>query len=135
MSEEKRKYLRFECLVPVELVEVDENGQPGNSAFIDNISREGVRVVLDMGMDFGPGKDLKFKIYSPESRKTCSLKGEIVWIKPAGNKVEIGLRIKDMENCSKSELLDIGYNRWREDQAKAQAMAEDKVKAKAQEPK
>ncbi len=120
MSEEKRKYLRFECLVPVELVEVDADGQPGNPALIDNVSREGVRVVLEMGMDFGPGKDLTFKVHGPESRKNCSLKGEIVWIKPKGKKVEIGLRIKDMENCTKSELLDMGYEHWRKDKAKAQ---------------
>jgi hypothetical protein len=123
MTEEKRKYLRFECLVPVELVEVDENGQPGNSAIIDNISREGVRVVLDAETDFGIGKDLQFKIHSSESRKTCSLKGEIVWIKPRGDKIEIGLKIKDLENCTKSELLDMGYDRWRKDQAKAQIEA------------
>jgi hypothetical protein len=123
MPEEKRKYLRFECLVPVELIEVDENGQPGNPALIDNVSREGIRVVLEMGMDFGPGKDLTFKVHGPESHKNCSLKGEIVWIKPKGKKVEIGLRIKDMENCTKSELLDMGYDRWRKDKAKVQAEA------------
>jgi hypothetical protein len=123
MPEEKRKYLRFECLVPVDLVEVDENGQPGNPAFIDNVSREGVRVILDMGAEFGPGKDLTFKVQGPESRQNCSLTGEIVWVKPKGKRVEIGLRIKDMGNCTKSELLDMGYNQWRKEKAKAQEIA------------
>lgn len=135
MPEEKRKFLRFECLVPVELVGVTEPDAPGSPGVIGEVSREGLRVVLDMGMDFGPGKDLQFKMHSGESRKTCSLKGEIVWAKSKGEKVELGLRIKNMENCTKSELLDLGYDRWRtaksKDQAKAQAKAPAKAPARA----
>jgi hypothetical protein len=123
MSEEKRKFLRFECLVPVELVKVEKPAAKRGEAVIENVSREGLRVVLDLGGDLQPGADLQFKMHSPERGRSCSLKGQVIWAKAKGGKVEVGLRISNADDCAKAELLEIGYDQWRKDKGKAQARA------------
>jgi hypothetical protein len=121
MSEEKRKFIRFECVIPIELVEIEGTTGTEAEALIEDISREGLRLILDLGLDFGPGRDLCFQMYNPDMKKTCLVTGEIIWAKSKGNKVEIGLKIKTMEKCTKSELLDLGYTQWRKHRNEASA--------------
>lgn len=123
MSEEKRKFLRFECLVPVELVKVEKPAAKSGEAIIENVSREGLRVVLDLGGDLQPGADLQFKMYSPERGRSCSLKGQVIWAKAKSGKVEVGLRINNADECAKAELLEIGYDQWRKGKGRASAGA------------
>lgn len=123
MSEEKRKFLRFECLVPVELVKVEKPATKGGEAVIENVSREGIRVILDLGGDLQPGTDLQFKMHSPERGRSCSLKGEVIWAKAKGGKVEVGLRIKNADDCAKADLLEMGYDQWRKDKQRSQTGA------------
>ncbi len=128
MSEEKRKFLRFECLVPVELVEVEPAGGEAGAAVIENVSREGIRVVLDLGTELQPGADLQFKIHSSEQGRSRSLQGQVIWAKSQDGKVEVGLRIKDLDQSAKADLLEIGYNQWRKGQAKPQSKAKSPAK-------
>lgn len=122
MEDEKRKYLRFECLVPVEFVRVEgaEDGMEHSQALLDEISREGIRVVMKMDPNFDPGTEVDLKVDIPERRMTTRVCGEVIWVKPKGKLFELGLRIKEMDKTTKSELLDLGYRQWRE--------AEDKKK-------
>jgi hypothetical protein len=46
-----------------------------------------------------------------------SVSGEVMWVKPMGKNVEVGLKICEMETYSKAELLDMGYEEWREKKA------------------
>jgi len=116
MTEEKRKFLRFEVFIPVELVKSDGIREDDAEAVLDNISREGMRIILDLDSPFGTGAELNFKVHNPEKRQTFSVTGEVVWSKSTGEKVEIGLKIKAIENSTKAELLDMGYSRWKDDQ-------------------
>ncbi|MHB8055530.1 MAG: PilZ domain-containing protein [Candidatus Aminicenantales bacterium] len=116
MEDDKRKYLRFECLIPIDLMEIDDSISDHKEALIDNVSREGIRLVFDLGRAFREGDSLSFQIQNPDEKRTCRMTGEVVWARPLGKKVEVGLRIKNMERCSKSELLDMGYNAWRKHQ-------------------
>jgi hypothetical protein len=131
MEEEKRKFLRFECLIPVDLLEIGDPGMSIQDALIDNVSREGLRLVFDLGQAFQPGDDISFQIQKPEERRTCQVMGEVIWSKPIGEKLEVGLKILKMEKCTKSELLDMGYSAWlrhqeeKEDKAKEEAKAEE----------
>jgi hypothetical protein len=117
MTEEKRKYLRFEVIVPVELVEIDGFSGEEAQAVLDNISREGMRLILDMENPIGLGTELNFKINSAEQCKSCIITGEVVWSKSTGDKMEIGLKIKAIERGAKAELLDMAYNRWKDEQS------------------
>jgi len=114
MSEEKRKYLRFECLVPVKFIKIEGAVHQSEEATVSNVSREGLQVVLDLNLDFDPGTDLDFKINIPEKKMTSKVSGEVIWSKPRGKKLQVGFKIKEMDKLMKSELLDHGYTRWRE---------------------
>ena len=116
MTEDKRKFLRFEVLIPVELVEIDGIRGDDAQAVLDDISREGMRVILDMDSPFGTGSELNFKVHNAEKNQTFSVTGEVVWSKPSGEKVEIGLKIKAIKNATKADLLDMGYSRWKDEQ-------------------
>jgi len=117
MEEDKRKYLRFECLIPIDLVEVDDPGANLKEAVIDNVSREGIRLVFDIGHAFREGDTLCVQITKPNEEQSLSqVSGEVVWARPLGDKVEVGLKIKEMEQSTKAELLDLGFRAWRRQQ-------------------
>ena len=115
MGEEKRKYLRFECLVPVDLIEVKgEEGTAPGEAVIEDISREGLRMVLSLGVDLTPGAEVDLKIHSPDEVKPCSISGAIMWSKAKDTKLEVGIKIRKMDDCARNKFLDIGYAKWLE---------------------
>ncbi len=119
MEEDKRKYLRFECLIPIDLVEVDDPEANLKEAVIDNVSREGIRLVFDIGHAFREGDTLCVQISRPDEEQSLSqVSGEVVWARPLGDKVEVGLKIKEMEQSTKAELLDLGFRAWRRQQKK-----------------
>lgn len=118
MGDDKRKYIRFECVVPVDLVNIPGGEGENQEARIDNVSREGLGMVLDLGIDLNPGSDVRFQIRNPERRKVSNVIGEVVWSRPKEGRVEVGLKIKRIENATKSELLDLGFNQWRATKSK-----------------
>ena len=113
MEREKRKYLRFECLIPVDLLEVEEPGGDAQGAKIENISREGLRVVVDIDRVFQPGDDVNFQIQNTAETRTGRVEGEVIWSRSVGDEIEIGLKIKKIENRTKADLLEMGYGIWR----------------------
>ena len=113
MTDEKRKYLRFELVVPVDLVEVEGVSGAEAEAILDNVSREGLRLVTDIKSPFGPGTELSFRFNNPDKGQICDVSGEVVWSKSAGEKMELGLKIKSISNCAKAELLEMGYTHWK----------------------
>lgn len=105
--------MRFECLVPVDLIDIRDEGEADpESAMIEDVSREGMRMVLDLGLDLIPGAEVDFKVHNPEERETCSITGEIVWSKTKDNRLEVGIKLRKMDDCIKNKLLDVGYAKW-----------------------
>jgi hypothetical protein len=116
MIEDKRKYLRFECLVRVEEIQSEGlNGTP-RDASLDNISREGLRIVMDVDQPFTPGIGVKFRISLAADKDPIFIRGSVMWSRMKGDKYEIGLRIEEMDSAAKAELLDMGFERWKEEQ-------------------
>jgi len=76
MEDDKRKYLRFECLIPIDLMEVDDPEADRKKALIDNVSREGIRLIFDFGRAFREGDKVSFQIQNPERKKSCRLNGK-----------------------------------------------------------
>lgn len=127
MEEDKRKYLRFECLIPIDLVEVDDPEARPKEAVIDNVSREGIRLIFDLGHAFRQGETLSVQISRPEDEKSLTqVCGEVIWSRSLGDKVEVGLKIKDMEQAIKAELLDLGFRAWRQQQTEQQGKEKNK---------
>jgi c-di-GMP-binding flagellar brake protein YcgR len=118
MAKEKRKYFRFDCPVPVNLIQIEGGKRLVKKAMLDEISREGLKLTFSFDLDLRPGSEVNFKLNIPEKRLTSKLLGEIVWSKPKGKKLEMGLKIKDMDKILKSELMDLVYAKWREAKAK-----------------
>ncbi len=118
MAKEKRKYFRFDCPVPVNLIQIEGGKRLVKKATLDEISREGLKLTFSFDLDLRPGSEVNFKLNIPEKRLTSKVLGEIVWSKPKGKKLEMGLKIKDMNNILKSELMDLVYAKWREAKAK-----------------
>jgi c-di-GMP-binding flagellar brake protein YcgR len=118
MAKEKRKYFRFDCPVPVHLIQIEGGKRVVKKATLDEISREGLKLTFSFNLDLRPGSEVDFKLNIPEKRLTSKVLGEIVWSKPKGKKLEMGLKIKDMDKILKSELMDLVYAKWREAKAK-----------------
>jgi hypothetical protein len=48
---------------------------------------------------------MKLELYFPEKGLSTSLLAEIAWSKGAENKMEVGLKIKEMDEETKNEIL------------------------------
>jgi c-di-GMP-binding flagellar brake protein YcgR len=118
MTEEHRKFLRFECVVPVEDIRFQGLTGLSRRASLDDISREGLRLVMDADIAFNPGVELDFVISGLQDKTSVSIHGQVVWSKPHENKFEIGLKILEMDKAAKAELLEIGFERWKEKKKK-----------------
>ena len=110
MGNEKRKFLRFECLLPVELVKVDGKDHITKKITAHDFSREGIK--LSISFDFEMGTNMEVNLHIPEKNLSVPVTGEIARVKSVDNKLEAGLRIKDMDNELKSEILNWIFPKW-----------------------
>lgn len=124
-KKEKRKYLRFECLLPAELIKIDGKDQLDRKITAKDISREGLR--LSINLDINPGSNLEIILLVPEKDLVIPVSGEIVWAKTIDNRLEAGLKIKEMDPELKSELLNWVFPKWLE---KEREEKEKKAKVK-----
>jgi len=118
MADDNRKYLRFECLVPVEDIKIEGGDTPAKAAALDNVSRDGLHIILDLDFSLSPGRDVDFDVKIPDKKVDSKVSGEVMWTRPKGKKLEVGIRVKNISKATKSELLELGYERWREERRK-----------------
>lgn len=119
MPRENRKFLRFECLLPVELIKPKGKHMWVGRATARDFSVEGLKLSIHF-QNIEPGSDLNLKLYCPERKMYATLTGEVTWNKWVGDKQEVGLKIKDMDKKSKSELLNWLFPRWLEKEKEVQ---------------
>ncbi len=112
MGKEKRKYLRFECLLPVELVKVDGKNHIERKITAHDFSREGIK--LSINFDIEMGSNMEVNLHIPEKKISVPVSGEIVWVRSVDNRLEAVLKIKDMDNELKSEILNWIFPKWLE---------------------
>jgi len=112
MGKEKRKFLRFECLLPVDLVRVDGKDNISKKIEAHDFSREGIKLSIDFNIEMGTNMEVNLQI--PEKNISVPVTGEIIWVKSVDNRLEAGLRIKDMDNELKSEILNWIFPKWLE---------------------
>ncbi len=112
MGKEKRKFLRFECLLPVDLVKVDGKDHISRKIEAHDFSREGIKLSINFNIEIGTNMEVKLHI--PEKELSVPVTGEITWVKSVDNRLEAGLRIKDMDNELKSEILNWIFPKWLE---------------------
>ena len=113
MPKEKRKFLRFECLLPVELERLTGKDSLKAEATASDFSREGLKLSIDF-INLKPGSNLDLKLYCPEKEEFTSLLGGVTWKKWVKGKLEVGIQIKEMDPIKKSEILNWIFPRWLE---------------------
>jgi len=113
MPKEKRKSLRFKCLLPAELAGLEGKESLEAKATASDFSREGMKLSIDF-INLKPGSNMDLRLYCPEKKEFTSLSGEITWKKWVKGKLEVGIKIKEMDKISKSEILNWIFPRWLE---------------------
>jgi hypothetical protein len=113
MAEEKRKFLRFEILIPVEKIRIEGENRPADKGMLESISREGLGLLYEGDFPLKPGNRVDFTVSIPDKNIRSQVSGQMIRSKPRGYYLEIGLKILDMDKAVHSVLLDLGYSRWR----------------------
>ena len=104
MSEEKRKNPRFRWFFPAELIKSDGENEIVKRASICNLSETGLR--LNIKLNIKKGSNIKLKVYFPEKNIFTSILAEVTWIKIVEDNLEAGLKITEMDEKAKKEILD-----------------------------
>ena len=104
MTEERRKHRRYKCLLPAEVLKTKGKDKLVERTTVHDFSRGGLKLVINI-IAIDPGSDIELKLYVPEKGLKTSLKAEIAWKKFADDKLEVGLKIKEMEEEAKDEIL------------------------------
>ena len=60
------------------------------------------------------GSNMEVNLNIPEKKISVPVSGKIVWMKSVDNRLEAGLKINDMDNELKSEILNWIFPKWLE---------------------
>ncbi len=71
---------------------------------IHDFSREGLKLKINF-VSLIPGSSIELELYFPEKGESTSLLAEIAWSKGVENSMEVGLKIKKMDEEAKNEIL------------------------------
>ncbi len=104
MNEERRKYTRYKCLLPAVILMAEGRDKLIKRTSVHDFSRGGLKLVVKF-ISLEQGSNLDLKLYIPEKELNATLKAEIAWKKFDDNKIELGLKIIDMEEEKKNEIL------------------------------
>ncbi len=119
MADERRKFLRFDCSIPSEVLKLNGNHNLVESAKVINFSSDGLRLRVSFETP-KLGSSSELKLYLPEKQLVAFLSGEVVWCKFTNNKLEVGLKIKDMKREARGEVLNWVFPKWLEREKKRQ---------------
>lgn len=112
MGNEKRKFLRFDCLLPAELIKLEGKNDLIERATVHDFSREGLKLTINFNINSGTVMELK--LFLPEKKIHTTMTGEITWKKCVNNRMEVGLKIIDMDKKAKTEILNWVFPKWLE---------------------
>ncbi len=104
MTEERRKYPRHKCMFPAKVIKSGDKHKLIERISIHDFSQEGLKLKINF-ISLIPGSGIELELYIPEKGESTSLKAEIAWCKGVGNKMEVGLKIKKMDEETKNEIL------------------------------
>jgi hypothetical protein len=110
MRDEKRKSLRSKCLLPAKIIDTEGTNGIIKGISVCDFSPEGFKLVITFNLK--PSSGLKTKIHIPEKQMTTSISGEIVWTNYTNDRLELGVKIKDMDENEKQGVLDFVLPHW-----------------------
>ena len=112
-SEDRRKFRRYKCLLPAEVIIPEGKDKFIKRATIHDFSRGGLKLIINF-IPLDPGSDMELELYVPEKELRTSIKTEIVWKRFSDDKLEMGLKITNMEEETKSEIINWLAPTWSE---------------------
>jgi len=104
MHDERRKSLRSKCLFPAKIIDTEGTNGIIKRMSVRDFSPEGFKLVITFNLN--PSSVLKTKVHIPEKQMTTSISGEIVWTNYANDRLELGIKIKEMDENEKQGVLD-----------------------------
>jgi len=104
MNDDRRKDKRFKCLLPAQVIRAEGKQKLIQRTTVHDFSHGGLKLIVNI-VTLDPGSDVELELYVPEKGLKTPLKAEIAWKKMADDKLEIGLKIKDMDKTAKKEIL------------------------------
>jgi hypothetical protein len=116
MSKEKRNSYRLKCLVPAEVLKAGGSQMFIDKGTIHDFSRDGLKLTINFKLN--PGSQMEVKLFLPEQNLSTSLSGEIMWSRYSGNKIEVGLKIKNMDQKAKDDVFDWVFPVWLKEERK-----------------
>ncbi len=128
MNKEKRRFLRFGCTLPAEIIKLEPKKRIVGEAKIDDFSREGIKLILSFNLKPGTNMDLSLRL--PKSKEIASITGEVIWSQSKDSSIQLGLKIKDMDTRAKSEIFDLLYSNWIKGRSKDMEKALTRKKTK-----
>ena len=102
--EERRKHPRYKCMIPARVIKSGDKHKLVERISIHDFSREGLKLKINF-VSLKPGSSMELELYIPEKRLSTSLSAEIAWSKGVKNRMEVGLKIKEMDEEAKNEIL------------------------------
>ena len=112
MAQEKRKSTRSQCVLPAEVIKVEGKNHIAIRTTAHDLSDEGLKLTVNLNLD--PGSTVDLKLYLPEKKLSTLLSGEIIRVKSIDKKLEVGLKIKQIDDRLKSELISWVFPKWQE---------------------
>ncbi len=91
-------------MFPAKLIKSGDKFKLIERISIHDFSREGLKLKINF-LSLKPGSGMELELYFPEKGESTSLIAEIVWIKGVENSVEVGLKIKEIDEETKNEIL------------------------------
>ncbi len=104
MTEERRKYPRHKCMFPAKVIKSGDKHKLIERISIHDFSQEGLKLKINF-ISLIPGTSIELGFYIPEKGESISLIAEIAWSKGLENSMEVGLKIKKMDEEAKNEIL------------------------------
>ena len=114
LSKGRRKSPRTKCLFPAQVIKANGKHHLIERATVHDFSANGLKLFINFNI--ATGSDIEIKLFVPERKLMTSLTGKIVWIKHFGNRLEAGLKIKQLDSKTKEEILNWVFPSWAEEE-------------------
>jgi c-di-GMP-binding flagellar brake protein YcgR len=104
MKDDRRKDKRYKCLLPAQVLQAEGKDKLIQRTSVHDFSRGGCKLIVNI-ITLDQGSDIELELYVPEKGLKTPVRAEVAWKKMAGDRLEIGLKIKDMKKGAKKEIL------------------------------
>ncbi len=91
-------------MIPARVIKSGDKHNLVERISIHDFSREGLKLKINF-VSLKPGSGMKLELYFPEKGESTSLTAEIAWTKGMKNSMEVGLKIKEIDEETKNEIL------------------------------